>query len=167
LGDVFSFVSGLYFRGKMTYARAFGQPPPDLEGGLVISPSEGLRSLDELVTLDRLLEWAKVPIDVGNRRFTAPHVEHAEILERAHGCETRFVLLGSVATDKYVRPLAKVFGDHLLFPPAFVGRGDMSRGALLLRAARAQAELDYAPIEGAHRHGPRAPSIARRRISGP
>ena len=85
-----------------------------------------------------------------------PLVQHAVALERAHGARTRFVLLGSVATDKYVEPLTKVFGDHLLFPPDFVGRGDMSRGALLLRAARAGEELPYAPVEGARRHGPRA-----------
>jgi predicted kinase len=87
-------------------------------------------------------------------------IEHAVALERAHGGDTRFVLLGSVASDKYVAPLTRVFGDHLLFPPDFIGRGDMSRGALLLRCARAGRELDYAPIEGSLRHGPRAPGIA-------
>ena len=47
---------------------------------------------------------------------------------------TQFVLLGSVATDKYVGPLLDVFGDRLYFPATFAGRGDMSRGGLLLRA---------------------------------
>jgi predicted kinase len=56
-------------------------------------------------------------------------------------------------------PLGKVFGERLLFPPDFIGRGDMSRGSLLLRAARAGAELTYAPIAGAARHGPRAPGV--------
>jgi hypothetical protein len=160
---VFSFVSGLYFRGKMTYAETFGRPPPGLAGALVISPGEGLRFLHEPVTLERLRGWAEVPIDERNRRFTEPLVRHAAALERAHGSGTRFVLLGSVATDKYVRPLTRVFGDHLLFPPDFVGRGDMSRGALLLRAARAGRELAYAPVEGAPRHGPRAAGVASRR----
>jgi hypothetical protein len=163
LGPLFSFVSGLYFRGKMTYAERFGRPPPGLSGGLVISPGEGLRFLHEPLTIERLRAWAKVPIDAGNRRFTEPLVEHAVALERAHGADTRFVLLGSVASDKYVLPLTRVFGDHLLFPPDFVGRGDMSRGALLLRCARTGEELSYAPIEGARRHGPRAPGISQRR----
>jgi hypothetical protein len=167
LGAVFSFVSGLYFRGKRAYAEAFGRPPPELCGGLVISPCEGLRFLDEAVTLDRLLSWRDVDIDEANPAFTEPLLEHAEALERAYGARTRFVLLGSVATDKYVRPLARVFGDHLLFPPDFVGRGDMSRGALLLRAARDGRELGYRPIEGAERHGPRAASIAVRRRPAP
>ena len=163
LGEVFSFVSGLYFRGKHTYAQAFGRAPPGLSGGLVISAGEGLRFLHERVTLDRLRAWAQVDIAASNRRFVEPLVEHAVALERAHGHDTRFVLLGSVASDKYVTPLTRVFGDHLLFPPDFVGRGDMSRGAVLLRAARDGNELAYAPVEGAIRHGPRAPGIAQRR----
>jgi predicted kinase len=166
LGPVFSFISGLYFRGKMTYAERFGRPPPGLSsGGLVISPSEGLRFLQEPVTLERLQAWAKVDIDAANPGFTRPLIEHAVALERAHGGDTRFVLLGSVASDKYVAPLTRVFGDHLLFPPDFIGRGDMSRGALLLRCARAGRELDYAPIEGSLRHGPRAPGIAGHAIA--
>jgi hypothetical protein len=161
LGDVFSFVSGLYFRGKAAYAEAFGRPPPGLAGGLVISPGEGLRFLHERVTVARLLAWAEVDIDEHNRRFTQPLLEHATALEQAHGGDTRFVLLGSVASDKYVRPLTRVFGERLLFPPDFVGRGDMSRGALLLRAARARDELGYQPVAGSSRHGPRAPGVAR------
>jgi hypothetical protein len=32
LGDVFAFISGLYFRGKLTYAMRFAAPPdPDSE----------------------------------------------------------------------------------------------------------------------------------------
>jgi hypothetical protein len=162
LGAVFSFVSGLYFRGKAAYAGAFGRTPPEVGAGLVISAGEGLRALDEPVTLDRLRSWAEVPIDADNRRFTDPLVDHAAALERAYGATARFVLLGSIASDKYVRPLTRVFGDHLLFPSDFVGRGDMSRGALMLRAAREGRELCYEPVETAVRHGPRAPSIAAR-----
>ena len=163
LAAVFAFLSGLYFRGKITYAEAFGRPPPGLSGGLVISPGAGLRFPHEPVTLERLAEWSKVPIDASNPRFTRPLVEHAAALDEAHGATTRFVLLGSVATDKYVEPLTKVFGDRLLFPPDFIGRGDMSRGALLLRAARARCELAYVPVVGARRHGPRAPGVAETR----
>jgi len=162
LGEVFSFVSGLYFRGKATYARAFGRAPRELSAGLVISAGEGLLFLDEPITLDRLRSWAEVPIDAGNRRFTDSLVDHAAALERAYGATARFVLLGSIASDKYVRPLTRVFGDHLLFPSDFVGRGDMSRGALMLRAAREGRELAYEPVETAARRGPRAPSIAVR-----
>jgi predicted kinase len=155
LGDVFSFVSGLYFRGKMSYAQAFGKVPEGLSGALVISPAEGLRFLHEPVTADRLRAWATVDIDERNPRFTEPLIAHAQALWDALGDSTRFVLLGSVATDKYVQPLTRVFGERLLFPPQFAGRGDMSRGALLLRAARASSELDYVPIVSSERHKPR------------
>jgi hypothetical protein len=151
---VFSFVSGLYFRGKAAYASAFARPPPDLTGALVITPGEGLQFLDEPVTPDRIRGWAAVAVDERNSQFTEPLVDHAAALERAHGATTRFVLLGSVATDKYVRPLARVFGDHLLFPSTFIGRGDMSRGALMLRAARDGRELDYEAVETAVRRRP-------------
>ncbi len=145
--DVFSFVSGLYFRGKATYAQAFERPPAEDLGALVICPGEGLRLLNETVTVERLRGWAEVAVDEDNRDFTAPLIEDAAALERAYGATTRFVLLGSVASDKYVRPLTHVFGDHLWFPSAFVGRGDMSRGALMLKAARAAEELEYLPVE--------------------
>ena len=78
LGEVFSFVSGLYFRGKLTYARRFARPPdptdPVIAGGvLVITPSAGLRSADTAVTVDALHAFAGVSIDVGNDAYrTAP-----------------------------------------------------------------------------------------------
>ena len=159
LGELFSFVSGLYFRGKMTYAEAFGRAPKGLAGGFVISPGEGLRFLHERVTVERLRSWAEVDIDERNERFTAPLIAHAAALDSAYGAHTRFVLLGSVATDKYVQPLSRVFGDRLLFPSDFVGRGDMSRGAILLRAAKAGRELSYAPIARSERQGQRPEGV--------
>ena len=72
----------------------------------------------------------------------------------------QFVLLGSVASEKYVQILGSILGGRLVFPAAFVGRGDMSRGGLLLRAAAAAEELDYVPVIGAVRRGPRPPKLA-------
>jgi predicted kinase len=160
LGDVYSFVSGLYFRGKMAYGQTFGRAPKGLSGALVISPTEGLRFLHERVTLERLRGWADVDIHERNARFTEPLIAHAGALEAAYGARTRFVLLGSVATDKYVGPLSRVFGDRLLFPSDFIGRGDMSRGAILLRAARAKRELSYVPVAESARHGERPEGVA-------
>jgi predicted kinase len=147
----------------MTYAQAFARAPEGLSGALVISAGDGLRFLHEPVTLARLNAWADVSIDDKNPRFTEPLLAHARALYQSLGAHARFVLLGSVASDKYVRPLSAVFGDSLLFPPVFVGRGDMSRGSLLLRAARSQQELEYAPIAGAERHGPRPTPLRPRR----
>jgi hypothetical protein len=160
LGEVFAFLSGLYFRGKLTYARAFARPPRGLPGALVISPAEGLRFPEERVTVDRLRAWADVDIHAANPRFTEPLLEHARAL--AAGTTCAIVLLGSVATAKYVDPLLRAFGERLLFPADFVGRGDMSRGALLLRAARDGRELDYLPVATSSRSRPSAPRAVRR-----
>jgi hypothetical protein len=146
LGDVFSFVSGLYFRGKASYAKVFGRTRNGMPSSLVMSAGGGLCGLDERVDLARLEAWAGVSIHEGNPHFTAPLVRQATELLLAHDEDTRFVLLGSVASNKYVGPLLEVFGERLLFPGEFAGRGDMSRGALLLRAVREQRELAYVPV---------------------
>jgi hypothetical protein len=168
LGDVFSFLSGLYFRGKLTYARAFGRGPHGVPGALVITPSDGLVPPDEHVTVERLLRFARVPIDTGEARYRRPLMRDATALDAAAGPDCQVVLLGSIATGKYVDLLLKVFGPRLLFPADFVGRGDMSRGGLLLRCVDAKKELDYVPVSGATRHGGRPPRLApRRRGSSP
>ena len=163
IGEVFSFLSGLYFRGKATYARAFARPPRGVAGALVITSRDGLVPLDERVDGARLRAFAEVPIDARERRYHEPLLRGALELERRIGAAGRVVLLGSIATGKYVDPLHAVFGDRLLFPPDFVGRGDMSRGGLLLRAADAGIELAYAPIAGATRHGARPARLPPRK----
>ena len=165
LGEVFSFLSALYFRGKLTYARAFGRPPATLCGAFVITPGEGLRDPAEPVSFARLRAYVDVPIKPTEPRYLEPLVRDAEALCRLSGDRCRIVLLGSIASARYVEPLLRVFADRLLFPPAFVGRGDMSRGGLLLRSVAERNELDYAPLAGAVRHGarpPRLPKLPRR-----
>ncbi len=161
LGDVFSFLSGLYFRGKLTYANAFAAPPPGAPGVLVITPNEGLLQAEEPVTIARLRGFAGVPIDVSEPRYRRPLKRHARNLSDLIPADTEVVLLGSIATGKYVDILAAVFGERLRFPGDFVGRGDMSRGGLLLRSAREGRELEYRPIAGAVLHGKRPPKLAR------
>lgn len=146
LGTLFGFVSGLYFRGKASYAALFARPYQKPPGELVICAGGGLCPLDEPVTLARLKGWAGVAIHEHNPHFTAPLQRHAAALLDRHEPSTRFVLLGSIATHKYVAPLLEVFGNRLLYPTEFVGRGDMSRGALLLGAVRERRELDYQPV---------------------
>jgi len=164
LGEVFSFVSGLYFRGKLTYARRFAQPPdpgdPVAAGGvLVITPNAGLRAADTPVTLDSFRAFAGVDIDSGNAAYRGPLDRGARALHAAIGPDCDVVLLGSIASGKYVDLLLPVFGDRLMFPPEFVGRGDMSRGGLMLRRATDGLELEYAPLAGAVRHGQRPPKL--------
>jgi hypothetical protein len=159
IGEVFSFLSGLYFRGKLAYAREFAAPPADVPGSLVITPNEGLRSPDEPITVARLKRYARGDIDEKKRSYRQPLLRDARLIAEAAGESCEVVLLGSVASGKYVDVLTKVFGERLLFPIAFVGRGDMSRGGLMLRCARSGAELDYVPVAGAVRHGPRPPKL--------
>jgi hypothetical protein len=146
LAEVFSFVSGLYFRGKVAYAREFARTNNGLPAAWVISAGGGLCTLDERVTLERLRGWAEVSIHEENPHFTAPLYRHAAALLEAHERSTRFVLLGSVASDKYVVPLLEIFGEQLLYPKEFAGRGDMSRGSLMLRAVSERRELEYEPV---------------------
>jgi hypothetical protein len=164
LGDVFSFVSGLYFRGKLAYARRFARPPdpgdPVTAGGvLVITPSAGLRAADTPVTVDSFAAFARVDVNLRNAAYRTPLEQSAKALLAAIGPDCEVVLLGSVASGKYVDLLLPIFGERLMFPPHFVGRGDMSRGGLMLRCVAAGLELPYVPLSGAVRHGQRPPRL--------
>jgi hypothetical protein len=153
LGEVFSFLSGLYFRGKLAYAERFGLP-------LVITTNAGLLPADTRVTLDMLRAAARVDIKARNPRYRRPLLAAAQTVASHLGPDGVVTLLGSIASDKYVEVLLSVFGERLTFPAEFVGRGDMSRGGLLLRCVRSGQELTYVPLAGAVRHGPRPPRLA-------
>ncbi|HET9929844.1 MAG TPA: hypothetical protein VFQ35_04120 [Polyangiaceae bacterium] len=147
LGEVFSFVSGLYFRGKASYASRFAHASGAPAAAFVMCAGAGLCRLEERVDLERLRGWARVSIREDNPHFTAPLYRHASELLAQHDESARFVLLGSVATNKYVTPLLDVFGERLWFPREFLGRGDMSRGSLLLRAVKDGRELEYRTVQ--------------------
>ena len=146
LAQVFSFVSGLYFRGKVSYAERFGRAPEPAPSALIISAGGGLCRLDEPVTAERLRDWMNVAVDARNPHFTAPLLRQAAALRDQHPETTRFVLLGSLASSKYTQPLSEALGAQLFYPAKLAGLGDMSRGALMLRAARHGLELDYLPV---------------------
>ena len=160
LAETFTFMSGLYFRGKIAYALRFARPPRGVPGVLVITPNEGLRLHNERVDLARLRRFAEVDIASDDPRYRRPLLRDAKVLAEHVDPGSEIVLLGSIASGKYVDVLTSVFGPRLLFPSAFVGRGDMSRGGLLLRCVRDGAELDYVPVIGAVRHGPRPPRLS-------
>jgi hypothetical protein len=162
LGEVFTFMSGLYFRGKLAYARRFAQAPPRLPGVQVIVPGRGLLPAGKLITRDDLLAMAEVPVDLENPRYRQPLERAVASLARRLDDEARVVLLGSIATDKYVSVLAASLGERLRFPEEFVGRGDMSRGGLLLRCAEAGEPLRYVKIDAVPRRGKRPPRLAPR-----
>jgi len=151
LGEVFSFCSALYFRGKLSYAQRFAAP----SRVFVITPSRGLVSPELAAGRELLREFASVPIDAAEPRYASALRDSVLALRERLPRRAEVVLLGSIATAKYVDVLLPVFAKSLLFPADFVGRGDMSRGGLLLRAARAGRELEYLPIDGAERRGAR------------
>jgi hypothetical protein len=160
LGEVFSFLSGLYFRGKLVYARAFAAPPEPRSaicesGVFAITPTAGLRSVDTIVTREALQRFARVNVDPADARYRRPLEQSARALAADIGPDCDVVLLGSIASPKYVDVLLKIFDGRLLFPLDFVGRGDMSRGGLMLRSAASGEELAYVPVAGAIRHGQR------------
>lgn len=161
LGEVFTFLSGLYFRGKLAYANAFAQP--DLSRVLVITPTRGLIVAETPITLADLREFAEVDIEADDPRYRQPLERDLRRLVRQLTPECDVVLLGSIATGKYVDVLLTVLGERLRFPGDFVGRGDMSRGGLLLRCAVDRTELPYIPFHGALRKGKRPPKLEPRR----
>jgi len=162
LGEVFSFLSGLYFRGKITYARMFENPPPRRASGVhIITPTDGLCSPYVIVTLKDLERFATVPIEAEESRYRWPLERDAKKLADEIGPKCDVVLLGSVATGKYVDVLQPIFGDRLLFPQEFVGHGDMARGGILLQRAASGVELTYIPVSNPSRLGIRATKKAR------
>jgi predicted kinase len=161
LGEAFAFMSGLYFRGKLAYSKAFATPPSDIPGAFVITAGSGLVPPETVITVEQLQYVASIPIDAGDARYREPLERACRTLDEIAGPNCDFVLLGSVATLKYLEPMFGVFGHRLLFPEDFVGRGDMSRGGLMLRCARAGLQLTYVPLGNLTRHGPRPPKLPR------
>jgi len=161
IGEVYAFISGLYFRGKMEYVSVFASPPKGIPGAVVIVPGIGLVPPETLVSIEQLRAISRVPIHEDNGAYRIPLLRDAALLESHGGPGCQYVLLGSIATEKYTRPLLDLFGARLVFPEAFVGRGDMSRGGLMLRCARTAVELTYVPVQGAVRHGARPPKLER------
>ena len=143
LGEVFSFMSGLYFRGKLAYGTAFANPPAGCDGIQVIAPGLGLCSPGTTIDLDGLRAIARVPVDPRDERYTGPlRRDAARLAERLQPGDAT-VLLGSIATQKYLHPLQEILGARLRVPQEFIGLGDMSRGALMLRRVAEGSELTY------------------------
>jgi hypothetical protein len=154
LGEAFSFLSGLYFRGKLAYAQAFAGASDEV---FVLTAGRGLTSPDALITRDDLIAFAERRIDLADAGYVDALRSDAERLVRDR--PGLVILLGSIASGKYVDVLLPIFGERLVFPEQFVGRGDMSRGGLMLRCVAAGEELTYVPVAGATRRGVRPPKL--------
>ncbi len=163
IAEVFTFLSGLYFRGKIAYANVFARSRPEMSGVLVITPTRGLVDTETFITLEDLREFAEVDIDQDDPRYRKPLERDVRRLAKKLSTRDDVVLLGSIATGKYVDVLLANFRERLRFPGDFVGRGDMSRGGLLLRCAADRQELNYIAVAGAIVKGKRPPKLEPRR----
>jgi hypothetical protein len=153
LGDVFSFLSGLYFRGKLEYARVFARAPDPRDGIHVITMTDGLVSPDARISAEDLERYA-VCAD-GVAAAVATLEQTAMTLSQRLGSDAQVVLLGSVSTGKYTDLLAPIFGDRLVFPRDVLHIGQLARGALFLRHARDREELEYMAVTEIVRAGRR------------
>src|SRR5215831_12350175 len=115
IADVFTFLSGLYFRGKIAYANAFARPARGTSGVLVITPTRGLIDARTRIHLDDLREFAEVDIHKSDPRYRMPIERDARRLALKLSPESEVVLLGSIATGKYVDVLLANFGERLRF----------------------------------------------------
>lgn len=163
IAEVFTFLSGLYFRGKIAYANAFARCANGTCGVFVITPTRGLVAAATKIDIDDLREFAEVDIHESDPRYRKPLERDAKRLAKKLSPQSDVVLLGSIATGKYVDVLLKNFRQRLCFPVDFVGRGDMSRGGLLLRCAADRQELQYIAVAGAVVSGKRPPKLTPRR----
>lgn len=161
IGEIYSFISGLYFRGKMAYAEAFRAAPSGIPPALVIVPGAGLVPPEMRVTVEQLRAISDIPVDERNQIYKDALLSAVKLLNEHAGPMCLYVLLGSVASGKYTGPLLEIFGQRLVFPVDFVGRGDMSRGGLMLRRAHSGIELPYVPVQGAIVHGARPPRLEK------
>lgn len=143
IGELFTFMSQLYFRGKLAYASAFASPPANLPGVHVIAPGLGLSPPATVIDLKGLRAMSRVSVDPENPRYLVPLQRDASRLADHLVPGDSAILLGSLATPKYLRPLKAILGSRLRFPREFIGRGDMSRGSLMLKCVASARELTY------------------------
>jgi len=113
------------------------------------------------VTLRGLERFATVAIDAEDSRYRYPLERDATKIAERIGPKCEVVLLGSVASGKYVDVLLPIFGKRLVFPREFIGHGDMARGGLLLQRAASREELSYMPVADPARLGASASKKAR------
>lgn len=130
-------MSGLYFRGKLTYARHFGGEGPIF----VITSNQGLVSVDMPLSGSEIQSFTGSAIDAGNDSYRRPLEIDLAALSRSTA--RSFVFLGSLSSPKYLKILSPFLQGRLYAPRLFRGMGDMQRGAVLLKSVRDNRELDY------------------------
>jgi len=95
--------------------------PPEPDNAIVgcgvhiITPNAGLRSPDTYVTRRAIRAFATTDVDPDNASYRRPLETSARALALEVGPDCDVVLLGSVASPKYVSVLLDIFGDRLRF----------------------------------------------------
>ena len=145
IGEVFTFLSALYFRGKLTYARTFAQAPEASTGVAIITPTAGLLPCEAPIGIAAIARFQPCAHQRKKSPLSQFVMPLAHDLASTIGPACEVVLLGSIASTKYLSLLLPIFGARLRVPAQFIGLGDMSRGGLLLRCVREKRELDYIP----------------------
>ena len=134
VGEVFAHVSSLYFRGKLEYALHFA----GAERTRVIVSGYGLVAPDWSLTLERAERVRDCPVDPREPGYREPLERDLRSLDAE-----QVVLMGSLASRKYLDVLVPLLGDRLHYPKVFLGCGDMRRGSLCLKAVESGTELEY------------------------
>src|SRR5207247_10086148 len=92
IAEVFTFLSGLYFRGKLAYATAFARPALGTPGVFVITPTRGLVDAKKRIHLDDLREFATVDIHEDDSRYRVPIERDAQFLAEKLPLESEVIL---------------------------------------------------------------------------
>src|SRR5207253_9967168 len=96
LGEVFSFISALYFRGRLAYATRFAQAPPAVDRAFVITACGGLITPETMVTRERLRDISTNSIDLMNQLDRRLFDRDSRSLSHLVRSDCQRVLLGSV-----------------------------------------------------------------------
>src|SRR5215831_4355609 len=91
LGEIFAFISGLYFRGKMSYVQAFASPPCGIPSALVIASGRGLIPPETRITVEELQQIASIPIDIADPRYHLPLERDCLSLSKTAGENCDFI----------------------------------------------------------------------------
>ena len=150
LGALFTHLSGLYFTGKLAYAREFANAPSGLgsRGIHVVTFTHGLLDPETMVDPDMLrLFRAAGTSEPGGMQREQLEASARELARALGDTECDVILLGSVHSTKYTEILEPIFGERLRVPRDLVRRGHLQRGGLLLECVQSRRELDYIALD--------------------
>jgi hypothetical protein len=149
LGEAYSFMSSLYFRGKLAYATAFASQIHNLLSIQIITPSRGLLPPRTTLSLADFLDLGVERILEKNPRYRDPLERDLRKLSESLGEDGKVIFLGSLGTKRYIPLLKEILGHRILVPRDFLGMGNMRRGAVLLRCVREHCQLTYVTLASA------------------